>query len=753
MEKIDWLKMKEKVISYWTEFPEKEGENYVIQLDESITSIQKEVKENLAETYFLKQKQTETPSAFLTKQAHSIFTCTLGYCISQSKYYHSEKLLENIQHMLSKFFKIYNGQEEFGNWWDWQIGIPTWLLPTLILLEENISADLSNYLARLSAYLPNPYEQFYTVKQDSPVLVSSLNRSKSTGANRTDLAYLSFLIALLKEDEKKAEEAVSSTYEVFSYVKKGDGFYQDGSMIQHFSIPYVGAYGIVLIEGIARLYNLIEETSLLLPLFMKDKIGKLIEKSYLPFLHEGEFLMGVKGRSISRENIFHNEYGSTALLDLLYLSDILPEKCQKEIQQAVVPMIKLHEDFYLENIRHGKDITLLAQLKKAVLNVSPKEKRAMVFPSMDRMVYKNNKTTVGLSFYSNRISAFEAGNGENLKGWYTGDGMYQIHQQGDQFLNDYFPTVNYYTLPGTTVDTRPLARESNNFQECLSEENHVGGLKVRDFLVSGMILNKKGTNHSGEDAHLNLTAKKSYFIWEDFLICLGAGITGETFSEKGIVTTIDHRMLAKNNRVTLENNQKEQFLNPGESFYLNDGQSHLGYVSLDGGKFTVVKEKRQGNYGQINKTNDGKHLYEREFLTIQKLHGQKAQNDTYAYAIYVGESEQEFQEKINQLPEIMENSSTAQVLAVKKQLVLGNVYKTYRNESFAFKTPTMFIQEERLDKYILTVCQPKQDGTPLEIEFTGELLAYPVHATVKNKHLQIPTLGDEGKSYEIIVKK
>src|SRR5262249_28176975 len=48
---------------------------------------------------------------------------------------------------------------------------------------------------------------------------------------------------------------------VFEYVTSGDGFYRDGSFIQHGKHPYTGGYGISLLTNLANLMYLLSRSS------------------------------------------------------------------------------------------------------------------------------------------------------------------------------------------------------------------------------------------------------------------------------------------------------------------------------------------------------------------------------------------------------------------------------------------------------------------------------------------------------------
>lgn len=66
-----------------------------------------------------------------------------------------------------------------------------------------------------------------------------------------------------------------------------------------------------------------------------------------------------------------------------------------------------------------------------------------MFASMDRFVQQTQDYMTSLSLYSSRISSFEAGNGENKRGWHTADGMfYLFNHDGVQFGTSYWPTMS-----------------------------------------------------------------------------------------------------------------------------------------------------------------------------------------------------------------------------------------------------------------------------------------------------------------------
>ena len=85
---------------------------------------------------------------------------------------------------------------------------------------------------------------------------------------------------------------------------------------------------------------------------------------------------------------------------------------------------------------------------------------------MDRAVHTTPQFAVGLAMSSARIENYETINGENLKGWYIGDGMTYLYDNDlRQYSESFWATVNPYRMAGTTVDTRPRKAETLPLQK------------------------------------------------------------------------------------------------------------------------------------------------------------------------------------------------------------------------------------------------------------------------------------------------
>jgi hypothetical protein len=53
-------------------------------------------------------------------------------------------------------------------------------------------------------------------------------------------------------DAAKRRAGRDAITQVFAYVQSGDGFYCDGSFVQHGKVPYTASYGAVLMDSLSR---------------------------------------------------------------------------------------------------------------------------------------------------------------------------------------------------------------------------------------------------------------------------------------------------------------------------------------------------------------------------------------------------------------------------------------------------------------------------------------------------------------------
>ena len=155
-----------------------------------------------------------------------------------------------------------------------------------------------------------------------------------------------------------------------------------------------------------------------------------------------------------------------------------------------------------------------------------------VFAGMDRVVHLAPGFGLGLSMSSSRVFTYESIHGENVNGWHTGEGMLYLYNSDlTQFDDDFWPTVDPRRLPGTTVDVSQI-REPASGQSEAPATTWVGGASLGAYGAAGMQLRAWGST---------LTAKKSWFMFDREVVCLGSDIcSGDS---RPIETVVENRLL------------------------------------------------------------------------------------------------------------------------------------------------------------------------------------------------------------------
>lgn len=170
-----------------------------------------------------------------------------------------------------------------------------------MILEDKVSPEKQQiYTNALSSYVPDPFKQLYTKPQGTFVDLAFIPNFVTSGANRTDLALTVLGLGILQKDSGKINQASSSIVDVFKLVTKGDGFYQDGSFIQHNNIPYTGSYGNVLVKGVGQILAITADSSFQMDATLVTEFVENVDRAFLPLIYKGEMLPTVNGRSISR---------------------------------------------------------------------------------------------------------------------------------------------------------------------------------------------------------------------------------------------------------------------------------------------------------------------------------------------------------------------------------------------------------------------------------------------------------------------
>ena len=554
------------------------------------------------------------------------------------------------------------GIPRFGNWWNFQIGGSQDFSTTAILIFDELSADQrASYAAAVDYYVPDSTFDHYT--------------GTSTGANRVDLCLSVILRSLLADNADRLTVARDALSPVFPYVTTGDGYYADGSFVQHTNIPYIGGYGAVLVSGLGRLFALLRGSTWEVTDPNQSLFLDTIDNALAPFIYNGLMMDCVSGRGITREGGSDHSKGHSVLPSIA----LIAKGAGEEQAQRWRGMLKgwVQRDDYDEAVSTGLGLVQLADMRQVINDDSviargePVEHR--VFANMDRATHRRPGWAAAISAASKRISYYETGNHENKRGWHTGSGWLQwwsvsppsgasqSHDDLGQYSDAYWPTVDPYRLPGITVSKKKLADEAGGqWANPTPDTTWVGGTTDGEFGAYGQhLIGFQST----------VQARKSWFSLDTYVVCLGAGISSE--DAEAAETVYDNRALGEQGTAKLiidgavqpsAQGWSKTFSSP--SWAHLDG--HAGYVFVQPTELTALRDERVGAWHDINDGGSSTQLT-RRYLTLYTDHGVRPTDAGYGYVLMPGASRQQTESLAHQVRgtiQVLANTAAQQAIRV-----------------------------------------------------------------------------------------
>ncbi|MDN3018457.1 polysaccharide lyase family 8 super-sandwich domain-containing protein [Paenibacillus sp. BSR1-1] len=660
-----------------------------------------------------------TDSAKITTSYQRLKDMALAYSIGGSKLYGNQTLKADIVRGLDWLYTYrYNeSKNEYGNWWDWEIGTPQVLNDIVVLLYNELSStQINKYIRAIDRFVPDPAKR---------VSLSDPN-FRETGANLLDKALVVSLRGVIEKNSAKVFQGRDSISKEYLYVNSGDGVFRDGSLIQHFNIAYTGGYGATWLGRTADMLYLLKDS----PWEVKDptvnNVFNWVTDSFEPLIYKGAMMDMVSGRGISRQSTNEHVTGRATILSLLRLADAAPPEKAIAIKRMIKEWIQTDTTF--TNYANGLSIYQIHLVNSLMSDptIEPRGElvKNQVFAGMDRVVHLRPGFGFGIGMFSDRISGFEYGNGENKKGWYTGAGAtYLYNNDLKQFSNDFWPTVDSYRLPGTTTD-----------QSKGTLKDWAGYYNPRTWVGGSNLNGKYGT--AGMDFSLekltgsSLQGKKSWFMFDDEIVALGADISST--NESKVETIIENRQLNDHGDNKLIVNGKEKLNQLGDSETLNNVKwahlegnvqsSNIGYYFPESTSLYGLRESRTGSWNEINNGGSSESIT-RNYLSLAFDHGSKPTNASYSYVLLPNKDVTQT-ERYSSNPNISVLANTSAVQAVREKtlgITAANFFKAETVDFITVQSPASVMVQEDSKGLTLSVSDPtqKQDKVILELNKTG----------------------------------
>ncbi len=575
-------------------------------------------------TYLWSNLKDLTSEVGVENQYKRVKQMALGWGTPGSDYYHDEALLAKIVDALT-FLCDYDadgdgtpgvygfnvGKSRPGNWWQWQIGTPTELVDALMIIEEHVSMDF------LKKILWAVDDCCYPIG--------------ATAANRTWIAQPAIGSIMLQQDGARVEPAIQQLLNVFDYVTSSDGFYEDGSFIQHKDLSYIHGYGSSFFGSITNELYFLEGTPFDITIDGKkfsqiysDKILQFFFDSAEPLIYDGYAIYGSSGRGMgagSAKGIVSNtfilsEYASEAMRERFYQTLKYYEIADPATYGNIAGNLPLINRAYYAEYQARTDIT-----PRSGYHYSH------IFGGMDRVVTHGEKFSAVILMSSTRTERYEAINGAGSNGWHLGDGALFIYgSEAHNYDSDYHQGLDKMMIPGTTVSSTPRVPQQYTADTNLKNRHEfVGGASHGIYAASAMYL-KYNTSDDIQGLTSDLRAQKAYFFFDGEIVCVGSGINASNTEEINVgdvYTIVGNHTLNKTASVYYAIGVNGEAIKTSDKATVYEGVDYIT-VETFGGYYFPTKEdvtiKHSGasanRYGQI-------------YIN----HGTAPQDEKYAYVV------------------------------------------------------------------------------------------------------------------------
>lgn len=610
-----------------------------------------------------------------------LITLAKAYHYPKSKYYHSPKMAKVIVGVLN-YWTDNNFYSD--NWWHQEIGVPQSLGPTLVLCESMIP--------------------------DTTMIKSLEIMDKSkiymTGQNKIWLSGNVFMRELLRGNDELIQKSAETIKSVMVLSKPyEEGIQPDFSFHQHGPQPQFGNYGLHFAEDIIKWMFIFNKTDVTFSTEQVDLMRNLMFKGQQKVVYKGKYETLATGRQIFPEEVNGKKYRGPISKADLYKS--------------------------LE-----KKFNAFDEHK----NPTEAPKEYVHFRNSDYSLYRANTFFTALRMSSQRVIGGEAGNGENLQGYYLGDGTNLIYRRGDEY-HEIYPVWNWKKLPGTTTVQDTSKIKVLTWDGYKNGSHFTGGLKSENIGLSAFKYRRDGVE-----------ANKSYFFIDNYVYALGSAINSN--AEFDLVTTIN------------------QCYKKGEVFELKKKgkttavwHDSIAYISLDKQELKVTQEKQTGSWKKVLSWHTDE-LISKDIFDVEINHGKSPNNAAYAYVSVVGIGKNQIKKEIkNTLANVLVLNKKVHALSFNKgEKIAITAFEpcevTFgKKQKIRIHSPCLLTMEKSNKDWIVKVVDPTQQKKQLSFEISGEFeVETSKDVKIKNKttlfSIDLPTdIYDKGKSITVVLKK
>lgn len=589
-----------------------------------------------------------------------------AYTNEKNKYYQNEDLYQKIVKGLEYWYDV---DSESDNWWHNQISEPQKLGVLLIQMrigKKQIPQELeTKILKRIQETGGDP--------------------AKWTGANRTDIALHWIYRSCLTQNEADLKTAIDNVFNPVVYTTE-EGFQHDNSYFQHGEQLYIGGYGDEILKGVTQVASYALGTQYQLDKEKVELLSKFMRETYYRTVRGQNMSFDVVGRSVSRPGLLNKRTTTT-------------------YAQRMIDIDPAHADEYK---------AIIARLnRKQPADYQVTASHTHYFRG-DYSLHVRPQYNFDVRLASTRTKKCEYGNKENLKTYFMSDGCTNIVQTGDEYFN-IFPVWNWRHIPGTTAPQVEKIPMDPKAWGVLGTSTYAGG-------VSDSIYGATAYAYMDTNPEVNTGAKKSWYFFDNEVVCLGAGI--QSTSTYPVHTTVNQCFLKDG--ILVDKGSKEETLANG-SYTLQAPQwvlhDKIGYFFPQKEEVFLTAQTQSGRWYDIN-TSKSKKEEKMDVFTLGINHGVGPKDDSYAYIVVPGKTsaqEMEAYQKENAIEILSNNAKIQAVRNTKLNVWMVTFFEagTFKHKELSVtvdKPCVLIVKDINAKSANLHIADPGQTQSPIQVE-------------------------------------
>ena len=625
-------------------------------------------------------------SGELKIQYDAIYRMALPYGTVGCRGYKSAELLEDVLYALEWMYNNMYGENvvtdtsfrswRLYDWWDWYIGGACPMMNTLMIIEDGITPELIKKYTTPISYLR------YQMKTE-PTAAHMMSRMMSMTP-----------LALLTCDRKLLHQLYEECEVLLEEHDDGENMRRDMCCMTHGLVYNIG-YGFINLDRIGRVLKILAPTPLAYPISDEKQylLMRMVRYTFAPSMYKGRPFAPMNGRNMQvSDNVliplkyFYYAYGRFGESEDREIKEIIRRNATVRNRELLIS--HFDGEMTLEEYRRINSGTARSRYEPITKIVTysmlydainsekydtPPYELGYMWYSGDTAVQFCHDSLVGVRACSERAPSYECINDMNADGWYTGEGAVYLYTSGApaEYTPRWWRSADKHLIPGTTVDDR--VREPMNFEiGYKNNQSYVGGVALDGKFVTVTMDHEAFHNEvegrvennghgRGWPVHIStLTAKKSYFLLDRAVVCIGCDVAAH--DGYGVRTVVDNRLLECGEEIVV-NGEKIPFT-PGDV-----SRNDVKYLHFAGGAGYLFPEAATVVIRHYEKAGERR-------VAVWIDHGVNPDGGSYAYIILPGASLEETASYDLTDIEILRNDSGVQAVYEKHSGLLGAAFRT-----------------------------------------------------------------------------